>query len=32
LTDALGELAVRHLGLCMFTFDLTTERIVQWID
>ena len=32
LTDALGELAVRHLGLCMFTFDLRTERIVQWID
>lgn len=32
LTDGLGELAVRHLGLCLFTFDLTTERIVQWID
>jgi hypothetical protein len=32
LTDALGELAVRQLGLCLFTFDLRTERIVQWID
>lgn len=32
LTDGLGELAIRHLGLCLLTFDLTTERIVQWID
>ena len=32
LTDALSELEVRHLGLCLFTFDLTTERIAQWID
>jgi hypothetical protein len=32
LTDGLGELAARHLGLCLFTFDLSTERIVQWID
>ncbi len=32
LTDSLGELAIRQLGLCLCTFDLTTERIVQWID
>jgi hypothetical protein len=31
-TDDLGALAVRQLRLSMFTFDLTTERIVQWID
>lgn len=32
LSEGLGELAVRRLGLCMFTFDITTERIVQWND
>lgn len=32
LSDGLGELAIRRLGLYMFTFDLITERIVQWND